>query len=461
MLKNLPDQTGMAYVLVQHLDPHHESNLVGLLGRITRMPVREVSDGLRVEPDHVYVIPPNNNMGIENGASAASPPYGDAGATPSRRFLPAPLASDLNNRSIGVILSGTASDGTLGLKAIKAEGGITFAQDESAKYDGMPRSAVNAGCVDFVLSPENIAAELIRFGTHLAGNRPEALTTATSQSGPASLVEKLFLILKKSSGVDFTLYKRTTLQRRIQRRMVVNRLDRLKDYVDFAAKNPAEVESLFQDVLIHVTSFFRDPECFEALKKSAFPIILKNKPPKEPIRFWVPGCSTGEEVYSLAICLIEVLGEKLSQTPVKIFATDISETTIDRARAGRYPENIASDVSETRLRRFFVKEDGTYLISKAVRDLCVFARQDATRDPPFSNIDLISCRNVLIYLGPVLQEEGLADLPLCPSRPRVPLAWRRGDGRRTDRPVQSRRPSAKDLRAQTGSQPHALRFHRT
>ncbi|MDB5349677.1 MAG: two-component hybrid sensor and regulator [Planctomycetota bacterium] len=401
LLSTLGDRTGMGYVLVQHLDPKHESALVPLLRRSTRMDIREVEDGMIVEPDHVYVIPPDTNLSLEEGGVLRVSPRSDIHGLhlPVDLFLRS-LASQRSDRAIGVILSGTGSDGTLGLKAVKAAAGLTFAQDQSAKFDGMPRSAIAAGCVDFMLTPEEIAKQLIRLGTRFASK--QSLDGADGQLDAP--MDELLLLLKRGSGVDFTHYKRSTLERRIQRRMVVHNLDHLAAYVDFLRTNPAEISALFQDILIHVTSFFRDRECFDTLKTTIFPLIVQNRPWNDPIRIWVPGCSTGEEVYSVAICLSEFLLERRMDTPVKIFATDISEQAIEKARAGRYLANIASDVSEERLHRFFVKEEGGYQINKSIRDLCVFARQDATQDPPFSNLNLISCRNVLIYLGPVLQK---------------------------------------------------------
>lgn len=405
LLKALPSDTGMAYVLVQHLDPTYESALTELLGRATEMPVRQVTDGISVEPDHVYVIPPNVEMIISQRRlrlTARTETHGHH--MPIDRFLRS-LAEDQGSNAIGVILSGTASDGTLGLAAVKGQGGITFAQDEtSAKYDGMPRSAIAAGCVDLVLPPDGIARELAKIRTH-------PYVTPAASSRLAALVpdgdphlKKILLLLRTASKVDFSDYKRGTVKRRILRRMALNKIDKLNEYVRFLGHHPSEVEALYEDMLIHFTNFFRDPRGFDALKSEVFPTILKHRSPEEPIRIWVPGCSTGEEVYSHAIALLEFLSDKKAHIPIQLFGTDLGQGGIEKARAAVYPESIVADVSPERLRRFFAKVGGGYQISKTVRDLCVFARQNLLQDPPLSRMDLISCRNVLIYLGPVLQK---------------------------------------------------------
>jgi two-component system CheB/CheR fusion protein len=405
LLQALPPDTGLALVLVQHLDPGHESLLSKLLSKSTAMPVAEVEDGMTVEPNHVYVIPPNKTMGIRNGTLFLT----DRGE-PAVKHLPidyflGSLAEDRGNRAIGVILSGTASDGTVGLKAIKTEGGITFAQDpRSARYDGMPRSAVAAGCVDFVLPPEGIASELARIGRHpYLGIEPPAQT----EDGDDEL-HKIFMVLQKATGVNFTHYKYSTIKRRIARRMLLHKLESPQQYLRFLHENKAEAAALCEDILIHVTAFFREPEAFQALREAVFPKVLENKPPGEAIRVWVPGCSTGEETYSIAMVLLECLGDRAGSTPIQIFGTDISEMSIQKARAGVYSESSLGEVSQERLRRFFVKTAGGFQIAKSLRELCVFARQDLAQDPPFSRLDLISCRNVLIYMGPGLQKRVMA-----------------------------------------------------
>lgn len=405
LLGALPLDTGLAIVLVQHLDPKHESMLTALLSHATPLPIHEARDGMRLEANHVYVIPPNTNLAVLHGRLSLMPRIEARGQHLPVDYFLRSLAADQKGRAIGVILSGTASDGTEGLRAIKAEGGMTFSQDEkSAKYNGMPHSAIAAGVVDFVLPPEGIARELARIGRHPYVALPVATKAEDVLPESDEDLNKVFILLRSATGVDFSFYKPTTLKRRIARRMMLHKVESLANYIRFLKQTPGEVDALYQDLLINVTNFFREPEVFEALKKKIFPRLLKDRPARTPIRVWVPGCSTGEEAYSLAIALLEFLGARGASVPVQIFATDISEPAIDKARAGIYPAGIAADVSAARLRRFFAKHNGGFQISKAVRDVCVFARQDVTKDPPFSKLDLISCRNLLIYFGPALQK---------------------------------------------------------
>jgi two-component system CheB/CheR fusion protein len=321
------------------------------------------------------------------------------------------LAEDQSARAVGVILSGTATDGTLGLEAIKAEGGITFAQEpKSARYDSMPRSAVAAGCVDFTLTPEGIAEELARISRHpyvAPAEIAEPGAEETAQPAVKNGFNKILALLRRATGVDFTQYKVNTLRRRIRRRMILNKLDGLEEYAKYLREHSAEVENLYQDILINVTSFFRNPETFEVLKETIFPRIVEHRAPDEPLRIWVVGCSTGEEAYSVAMAFTEFAGEGPDHVPVQIFATDINQKGVEKARAGLYSKNIAEDVSPERLRRFFTEAEGGYRVSKPLRDMCVFARQNIIADPPFSRMDLISCRNMLIYLEPVLQKQVL------------------------------------------------------
>ena len=409
LLQHLPDNSGVAFVLVQHLDPKHESILPSLLARATPMPVREARDGARLQANQVHVIPPDMDIGIADGHLQLVPRPTTRGAHMPLDFFLRMLAQAQGSRAIAVILSGTGSDGTLGCKAVKEAGGIAFAQDPaSAKYDGMPNSAIAGGCVDFVLPPKEIAREIARLArepylrAQLGG---EIATAATDDAGP---LQRIFMVLKKLTGADFTCYRKTTLMRRILRRMAVQKIESLADYSKHLESDRSEVQALHQDLLINVTSFFRDPQTFETLCRQVFPRILGGRSADTPVRVWVPGCATGEEAYSLAICLLESLSSLPSNPPLQVFATDLSETAIERARAGIYPENIAADVSPERLLRFFVRVDGRYQVSKPVRDLIVFARQDLARDPPFSKLDLVSCRNVLIYLEPSLQKKVLA-----------------------------------------------------
>jgi two-component system CheB/CheR fusion protein len=409
LLAALPNSTGMAFVLVQHLAPKHESILSELLGRATKMPVIEVKQGMAVKANQVYVIPPNADMTITAGTLHLSPLTPDrARRMPIDLFLRS-LAENHQNRAIGVILSGTASDGTLGLQAIKAMGGLTFAQDEqSAKYSAMPRNAIAAGNVDFILPPDGIAKELTRIGSHVdlfAPDEKDEKAEAREAITPDETLNKIFILLRNVSRVDFSYYKPGTIKRRITRRMFLRKIDSLPAYLQFLRKHRDEVEALFDDLLINVTGFFRDAESFESLKKTAFPIMMAQKASNIPLRIWVPGCSSGEEPYSLAIVLLEYLGEKSSNVQIQIFGTDVSESVIAKARAGIYPESIAMDITPDRLRRFFQKVDSGYQISKSIRDMCVFAKQDLAKDPPFSKLDMISCRNVMIYMSQILQKK--------------------------------------------------------
>jgi two-component system CheB/CheR fusion protein len=404
LLAHLSLDAAMAFVLVQHLDPKYPSILSEILSRTTPLPVVEVQHGVRVEPGHVYVMPPNTSMTIVKGVLNLAPRSDDRGPhMPIDRFLRS-LAEDSKNRAIGVILSGSASDGALGLKAIKAEGGITFAEaPQSAKFDGMPRSAMASGAVDFVLTPKAIAQELIRIGRHpYLGETSVAPPSEPLADGPEALAQ-IFRMMREKSGLDFTLYRQTTIRRRIARRMLIHGVSTLEAYRRYLEEHPSQVQALSNDLLINVTRFFRDADAFRVLQRSVFPSIIKQRPADAPIRVWAPGCATGEEAYSLAIELLECLGDEAATVPIQLFGTDVSETSIVKARAGVYPENIELDVPAARLRRFFVKLDGQYQVRKAVRELCVFAKHNLATDPPFSKMDLIVCRNVLIYLEAELQ----------------------------------------------------------
>ncbi len=416
LLHNLPEKTGMAFVLVQHLDPKHESALPEILGRTTKLSVKEVTDGTIVQPDHVYVIPANTGMVIQNGVLKLSARVLVQGQhMPIDNFFRS-LAEKLGQRAIGVVLSGTASDGTEGCRAIKAAGGLTFAQDErSAKYDSMPRNAIHAGCIDFILTPKDIARELAGVARHPFVTRVLSRREEEFRGMVGSDLDALFGLLRQSTGVDFTNYKHTTLQRRIRRRMSAQKVETLKDYLRVIGKRPEELNELYTDLLINVTGFFREPASFLALRKHVYPNLFEGRKPDTPVRIWVAGCSTGEEPYSIAITLLEYLWahtRNISQaaTTIQIFATDICETALDRARSGLYTKAAVSEVSAERLKRFFVKQEGGYQVNKSVRDMCVFARQNLVKDPPFSNLDLVSCRNLLIYLGPVLQRRVIPTL---------------------------------------------------
>jgi two-component system, chemotaxis family, CheB/CheR fusion protein len=405
LMSALDPNTGMVFVVVQHLDPKHQSILTELLSKKTSMPVEEVTDGIRVQPNHVYVIPPNASMSISDHTLRLRPREESRGIHMSVDQFMRSLAEEQGNRAIGVILSGSGTDGTLGMAEIQAQGGVTFAQDEAtAKYDGMPRSVVAAGCVDYVLPPKGIASELARIARHPYVSQ-EVDTVAPAVPIETAGLNSVFQLLRRATGVDFSHYRQTTILRRIQRRMVVHKVDKLEEYVKYIQTNPAEIKALYQDLLINVTSFFRNPKVFEALKAEIFPEILRHRGPETPIRVWTPGCASGEETYSVAVALLEFLGDKVAQTPIQFFGTDVSESSIAKARSGVYPENIQGDVSAERLRRFFTRVEGGYRISKGIRDMCIFAQHNVLNDPPFSQMDLICCRNLLIYLEPVLQNK--------------------------------------------------------
>jgi two-component system CheB/CheR fusion protein len=405
LLENLSPNTGMAFVFVPHLDPAHESQLSSLLGRITHMHVAEVKDRTRLQPDHIYIIPPNKMLTVSGGVLQLSP-RDKAGQFLPIDFFFESLAQDQGNRAIGIVLSGNAQDGTAGIKAIRAGGGITFAQDPTtAKFPGMPQSATSAG-VDFVLPPAGIGKELERISHHSTLRRKKAAKAEQELPGSETELVKVLTALRTATGVDFSYYKQTTLQRRILRRMLLKRIDNLKDYVRLLHEHPAEVGLLFDDILINVTGFFRDPGAFQTLRKKIFPKVVKSKTASTPIRIWVPGCATGEEAYSLAICLHEFLGKR-NECSIQIFGTDISETMVSRARLGVFSADISQQVGTERLRRYFQRVNGGYQIAKFIRDMCIFARQNVAEDAPFSKLDLISCRNLLIYLGLPLQKKVL------------------------------------------------------
>jgi len=409
LLTHLPGDTGLAYVYIQHLSPDYDSKLDFILSAKTAMPVLEGAHLMPVQPDHLYVTPPGKTMEVVDGVLILSPlkPKPEPNMSVDQFFIS--LAERQKDGAIGIVLSGMASDGTLGLKAIKVAGGITIAQDETAGFHSMPQSAIAEGVVDMVLSPKEIAQELLRFSNHADVFK---LTTETDESGPDQSdvqdLNKILLYVKSATGVDFIHYKKTTIRRRIIRRMLLYKLETLADYINYLKKNPAEAGILYNDLLINVTGFFRDPLAMEHLEKQVLPRIIEAKASSEPVRIWVAGCSTGQEAYSLAILILEVLGDKAASTPVQIFATDLSDTAIARARLGVYSGSEITDVSPVRLERFFSKTDDSFRVSKPVRDLCVFAPHNLLSDPPFSRMDLISCRNLLIYLDDELQKKVFA-----------------------------------------------------
>ncbi|SAL23954.1 signal transduction histidine kinase with CheB and CheR activity [Caballeronia udeis] len=404
LLAGIAPSSGMAFLVVQHLAPFRPSLLPAILSKRTSMAVIEAIDGMVIEIDHVYVIPPNTSMSIAQRCIRLQPRGETLGPPMPIDDLFDSLASDLGVDAIGVILSGNGSDGALGLQAIQGEGGITFAQDTvSARHSSMPRAAISLGCVDSVLAPRDIASEIARIGSYpkRALDQLELMGSATDP-GDRSL-RPLFRLLRRACNIDFTYYKRGTIQRRLSRRMALREMTSVVDYVALLGSDAAETLALGRDLLIRVTEFFRDPETFDALTRTVFPRLIGEQDTPAPIRIWVPGCASGEEVYSIAICLLEYLDERVSSTQIQFFGTDVSADALETARAGRYIENIARNVSPARLERFFVRDGDHYCINKSVRSLCTFARHNVATDPPFSRIDLISCRNLLIYLDPMLQ----------------------------------------------------------
>ncbi len=405
LLGAIPEESGIAYVLVQHLDPKHESMLPELLQKVTKIPVMEITDDIRVEPNHIYIIP-SNKMMIANDGVLKLKPRPEKGRNERNLAIDlffTSLAEVHQEFAIGVVLSGTASDGTQGLKAIKDHGGITFAQDEeSAEYEGMPHSAALAGVVDFILPPEKMPKKLLEVISKTVITDDEIQNIPQQQE---NVFKQILSLLTIRMGVDFTYYKQTTIRRRIFRRMVVNKNEEPGEYLKFLRANIQEQDLLYQDLLIPVTSFFRDKKTFDNLSTLVFPSILKNKTPGEITRIWVAGCSTGQEVYSIAICLKEFLGDQHER--IQIFGTDLSEPAIVKARNGLYEKIETATVSPERLQKFFTKSNGSYQVNKSIRDMCVFAHHNFLKDPPFGKMDVISCRNVLIYMEPYLQKRAL------------------------------------------------------
>ena len=404
----MPAETdpGMAFVLVQHLDPNHKSILTDLIRRYTRMQVFEVEDGMVVQPNCAYIIPPNRDMAFLNGSLQLLEPASPRGQRLPIDFFFRSLAQDQRERALCIVLSGTGSDGTLGVRAIKGEGGMVMVQNSaSTEYDGMPRSALATGLVDYELPPSEMPAQLIAYVDQAFGKSPHSVTLPTPKAENA--LKKIFILLRAQTSHDFSQYKPSTINRRIERRLAVHQIPTMDGYVKYLQETPAEVEALFRDLLIGVTNFFRDPEAFKEIEQQVIPKLLAGKPASAVIRIWVSGCSTGEEAYSLAILLAERQEAMKQSFKVQIFATDIDSLAIATARIGLYPASIAADLSPERLARFFAAEPGgtAYRIHKGIRDMLVFSEQDVIKDPPFSKLDLISCRNLLIYMGGDLQKK--------------------------------------------------------
>jgi two-component system CheB/CheR fusion protein len=402
----MPSSSGMAFVLIQHLDPTHESLTAELLAKHTMMPVRQVAGETPVEADHVYVIPPNNDLSIQQGILRLTPAAERRGMrTPIDTFFRS-LATDRQERAIGIILSGTGSDGTLGLKEIKTVGGLAIAQDPgTAQHDGMPRSAIAHGAVDRVLAVERIPETLLHYARHpyVAVARPEPDT----EQAAGDLAPVLALV-RARLRFDFSGYKESTLVRRVRRRMGLRHVERLPEYLKLLQSESRELQALFRDLLIGVTRFFRDPPAWQALERQALPSLLRARQTSAPLRAWVAGCGAGEEAYTLGMVLIEQCQAAERSGPIQIFASDVDREALEIARQGVFPESIAADVPADRLRRFFHKDGSRYRVSKALRDTVIFAEQNLLSDPPFSNLDLISCRNLLIYLNPTVQQRILS-----------------------------------------------------
>lgn len=396
---------GMAFVLVQHLAPDHKSILAELIRRYTRMQVFEVEDGMPVRVNCAYIIPPNHDMAFLNGTLQLLEPSEPRGRRLPIDFFFRSLAQDQHQLAIGIVLSGTGSDGTLGVRAIKGEAGMVMVQSpESTEFDGMPRSAIATGLVDWELPPAAMPAQLIAYVAHAFGEHSALIAEQTPSNENA--LKKIFILLRAQTGHDLSQYKTNTINRRIVRRMALHQIESIEDYVRYLQKSPPEVDALFRDLLIGVTSFFRDPQAFQALEEQVIPQIFDNTPPGSVIRVWSTGCSTGEEAYSIAILLQERMEALKQGWTLQVFASDIDRHAIAAARAAVYPASVAADISPQRLARFFTAEaDGSaYRINKSIRDLLVFSEHDLLRDPPFSRLDLISCRNLLIYLGAELQK---------------------------------------------------------
>ena len=403
---NMPADTGIAFVLIQHLDPKHKSILTDLVQRYTRMKVAEVEDGMVLEPNSVYVIPPNRYMAIFDAKLHLMEPSPPAGLRTPIDFFFRSLAEDRKEEAICIVLSGTGTEGTQGLRAIKGEGGMGMVQaPESAKYDGMPKSAAATGLADYILPVERLPEQLIAYLRRTMGK--EHITPTTTIANADDLMEKIFIVLRSKTGHNFSGYKPSTIIRRLERRMVINEIPDLTTYLRYLQEAPEESVTLFNELLIGVTNFFRDPESFEALKSSVISEFCKTDRGDRNVRVWVPGCSTGEEAYSIAIMFLECMEELNNHFNFQVFATDIDNKAIAFARAGLYPQGISVHVSQDILRRYFHREDASFRVKKTVRESILFAAQNVISDPPFSKVDLISCRNLLIYLSGEVQKKVL------------------------------------------------------
>lgn len=402
---HIPAKSGLAFVVVVHLDPVHKSILADLLQKSTRMPVAQIQDGMVVQPNHIYVIPPNRELGLLNGTLQLLQVLPEDRVRLTIDVFFRHLAEDRGDRAIGIVLSGGGSDGSLGLRAIKEQGGLVVVQDpDTARHDSMPRSALDAGLADYVLPPGDMPQSLLEYTQrfNLVGQNDRV--GATTQDG----LNKVFLLLRTETGFDFSQYRLNTLLRRVNKRMAIHKFEQMADYIVYLRRTPAELDRLFHEILIGVTQFFREPEAFEVFQEKVLPDLFKDKLDETTLRVWVPGCSTGEEAYTLAMLLYDYKRDRLPALDIEIFATDANSRSIEQARHGEYPASIAADVTEPYLKQYFIKQDHTYLVRPEIREMVVFARQNLLKDPPFSRLDLISCRNLLIYLKAETQRKILS-----------------------------------------------------
>ncbi|MBN2439600.1 MAG: PAS domain-containing protein, partial [Deltaproteobacteria bacterium] len=400
---SMPPDSRMAFVVIQHLSPQHKSIMASLLEKHTRMRVRQIEDGMKVQSNRVYLNPPGRNVALFNRSLHLLDPVKNGTINMPIDFFFRSLSEDQGEKAIGIILSGTATDGTLGVKAIKGESGMVMVQQpDTAKYDGMPKSAIGTGLVDFILPVEKMPEALIRYIQHPFLESTTRFNTSEPIKGQ---MQKIFALIRSTTGHDFSHYKQSTISRRIECRLTVHQIKTLHDYILLLQKNPAEIDVLFKNLVIGVTSFFRDPEAYDVLAQQALPELFSQKKPDTTLRFWVSGCSTGEEAYSLAMIVSEVMDKIKKHFNIQIFATDIDAAAIDAARRGHYPESIGADVSSTRLNRFFTRGPDGFRVKKQLRNMVVFSLQNLIKDPPFSRLDLVSCRNLMIYMDNILQKK--------------------------------------------------------
>ncbi|MFP4199504.1 MAG: CheR family methyltransferase, partial [Halanaerobium sp.] len=406
--ENVDDDPGIAFVVIQHLSPDHESHMVNLLSKKTEMKVLEIRDGMKIKKNNVYLIPPKKNIKIIGEQLYLYEPE-----ERDKRYLNLPidiffksLAEEKGSKAISIILSGTGSDGARGVRAIKEHNGMVMVQKkETAKFNGMPSNAIATGIVDYILAPEKMGDRLLKYVQHPYLNDQSKNVVNKSSKKDENYLSKTLSLIKEHKGIDFFQYKDNTVIRRIERRMIINQIDKLEHYYNFLEKSKFELNTLSRELLIGVTNFFRDEEAFIKIKNEIIPELIKTKENSSEIRIWTAGCSTGEEVYSLAILFMEYLEKHRGNYKVKIFATDIQEEVLRKASIGKYPSSIVADVSAERLSRFFVKEGNMYKINKSIRDMVIFSRHNLISDPPFHKIDLISCRNLLIYLKAGVQQK--------------------------------------------------------